>query len=130
MQAKSTLLVRNSTKWIAILSAVTIGLTVSAFAQGTTDGDRQLLKAAEAGDVAAVKKLLADGAHVSARASDGAAVLSVAAQNGRSEVAAILIDNGADLNAQRTDGATAAFLAAKNGQAGDVETAFEQGRAG
>jgi len=86
-------------------------------AQSTPDLDRQLLKAAEAGDAAAVKKLIADGAHVTAWAADGAAVLSVAAQNGRSEIASIVVDSGANLNAQRTDGATAAFLAAKTGYA-------------
>lgn len=62
--------------------------------------DRALIAAAERGDVAAVRKTLADGASVNARDSAGRTALLVATHANRVEAARILIAAGADVNAK------------------------------
>jgi len=58
-----------------------------------------LLQAAEAGDLARVKALLAAGAGCEARDADGATALMLAAHAGHVEVVRALIGAGADVNA-------------------------------
>lgn len=64
-------------------------------------------KAASAGDLEAIEKLLADGAPVNGRVGDlGVMPLHLAALSDRSEAVALLIERGADVNAAATDGGT------------------------
>lgn len=62
--------------------------------------DHALIAAAERGDVAAVRKTLADGAGVDARDGAGRTALLVATHANRIEVARVLIAAGADVNAK------------------------------
>lgn len=62
--------------------------------------NQQLIAAAEAGDLAAVRLLLAQGASVSARDENARTALIAAAYRAHLEVAQVLIDAGADVNVQ------------------------------
>ena len=72
---------------------------------GATDDapavDTPLHKAAEAGDVEKVRRLIAEGADVNAKGRDGGAPLHAAADE--PEVAKLLIENGANVNAKALD---------------------------
>ncbi len=57
-----------------------------------------LIDAAQSGDVEAVRKLLAEGADVSATNDYGATALSYAADSGNLEILRLLIEKGADVN--------------------------------
>ena len=65
--------------------------------------DRALITAAERGDVAAIRKSLADGAGVNARDSAGRTALLVATYANRVEGVRVLIAAGADVNAKYGD---------------------------
>jgi ankyrin repeat protein len=62
--------------------------------------DRALIEAAEGGDVAATRSLLAQGASVAGRDSAGRTALLAATHANRVEAARILIATGADVNAK------------------------------
>ena len=75
--------------------------------------DKELLKAAQNGDVSAVKKLLAGGADITCQDEEWAGTpLHWAAFKGHSKVVSLLLDKGADVNATNKDGRTALFMAA------------------
>ena len=67
--------------------------------------DRALLKAANTGNIEAVKQYIAGGADVNAKDEYGGTPLFNAAVNGHTETAELLIDKGADVNAKH-DGET------------------------
>ena len=92
---------------LAILMFAALG---NAGAQGT-DRDAQLIRAAEAGEVAQVRPLLAQGASVKTRDARGRTALLAATQGNRIEAARLLIEAGADVNAQ-DDIRDSAFLLA------------------
>lgn len=75
---------------------------VSLVAVEAKERDDALLKAAETGDLPAVKKLLKEGAHVDALNTDGWSPLIFAAQGGHAEVAHLLMEKGADVNRRST----------------------------
>lgn len=80
-----------------------------------------LMRAAAEGDLAAGKKLLARGADVNAKMTDGYTALMYAAFYGNAEIVEYLLDNGAALNARHDSGLTALMEAAKQHMdAGDV----------
>ncbi|MGB8509828.1 MAG: ankyrin repeat domain-containing protein [Pyrinomonadaceae bacterium] len=76
----------------------------------TTDA-RALIGAAEIGDAAAVKSLLAAGASVNRALENGETALMRAAAKGHADVLRLLLDEGADVNARRDDGFTALIVA-------------------
>jgi len=73
------------------------------FRLGDSSGRTQLHWAAWDGRTSSVKKLLAKGADVNARAKNGSTPLHDAALHGRTETVKILIANGADVNATDYD---------------------------
>ena len=73
--------------------------------------------AAEKGDLAAVKALLAKKADVNAPQPDGATAIQWAAYANNLDLADVLIKAGADVKLANHDGATPTFLAATNGNA-------------
>jgi len=75
---------------------------------------QDLINAAENGDVAKVKVLLAKGADVNAKANNGATALIMASQNGHLEVVKALLAKGADVNA-KANGWTALRIASHQG---------------
>jgi len=100
-----------------ILTAFLLAVVDDALAQ-PGDRDAQLIRAAEAGDAAQVRTLLAQGASVKARDARGRTALLAATQGNRVEAALLLIEAGADVNAQ-DDIRDSAFLLA--GARGYVE---------
>jgi hypothetical protein len=96
---------------LALLAAPHAGAQIAA-------PDAALIKAAEAGDAAEVRRLLARGASVKARDATGRTALVAATYGNRPDVAKLLIEAGADVNAQ-DDIRNSAFLLA--GARGHVE---------
>ena len=69
-------------------------------ASGKTMSEPTLHAAASSGDVASVRKRIAEGAKIDARDGSGATALLVATHANQVEVAKVLIDAGADVNAK------------------------------
>ncbi len=90
---------------------------------------RALIKAAEQGDVAAVKALLAKGADVNAKDWRGATPLTAAARKGRVELAKALLDRGANPNVQDDNYETPLIAAADQGHVNMVKLLLARGAA-
>lgn len=92
---------------------------------------KQIIKAAKAGDTAAVRSLLeADATLVGARDSDGSTPLHCAAWKGHPEVAALLLDFGADIHANNNNdhwGDTPLHAAAHGNQRAVAEILIARG---
>ena len=73
---------------------------------GKTGVELSIHKAAEAGNIEAVKQHLADGADVNVKDKVGGTPLHHAAFNGHKEIVELLIANGADVNAKNNGGKT------------------------
>ena len=69
-------------------------------AQQANETEREMIAAAERGELVVVKKLLAGGARIDARDQRGRSALLAATQRNRVEVARFLIQEGADVNAK------------------------------
>jgi ankyrin repeat protein len=69
-------------------------------AQQANDPERQMIAAAERGELAVVKTLLAGGARIDARDQRGRSALLAATHRNRVDVARLLIQEGADVNAK------------------------------
>lgn len=82
----------------------------------TASGGTALHTAAEAGDLAAVRKLRQSCIGVNESDRRNATALHFAASNGRAEVILELVRAGADLEARDVDGDTPLMLAAEKGQ--------------
>ena len=68
--------------------------------------NRALIEATATGNVAAIKKAIADGADVNVKAVGGGTLLFIAAHEGHREVAELLIGEGADVNETNGSGKT------------------------
>ena len=78
--------------------------------------DISIHKAAQVGNIEAVKQHLDAGAEVDAKEIDGLTPLHVAAGSGQKEIAELLIAEGADVNAKDTKfGGTPLYFAANGG---------------
>ena len=73
---------------------------------GNPVADRALLKAAERGNIEAVKQHLAAGTDVNAKTGSGRTPLHYAAREGHKEITDLLLANGADVNAKNDEGGT------------------------
>jgi ankyrin repeat protein len=93
-----------------LMTAALLSLTPG-LAQAQPSRDAELIRAAEAGDAQAVKRLLAQGAGVRPRDAQGRTALVAATYGNRVEAARLLIAAGADVNAQ-DDLQNSAFLLA------------------
>jgi ankyrin repeat protein len=71
-----------------------------AFAQQGNEAEREMIAAAERGELPVVRKLLADGARIDARDQRGRTALLAATHRNRIDVARFLIQEGADVNAK------------------------------
>ncbi|HOW54564.1 MAG TPA: ankyrin repeat domain-containing protein, partial [Syntrophorhabdaceae bacterium] len=74
----------------------------------------ELIDAAEKGDLAHVKFLIASGADVNARDSSGWTALMAASQAGRTEAVRALIEAKADVNAGDEPGVTVLMAASSS----------------
>ena len=84
---------KKSTKFLAFVLAAALSSSVAA--SGPTD----IVAAAQAKNVATVKKLLKDGADVNAATGDGMTALHWAALNGDADAVKVLVAAGARLEA-------------------------------
>jgi ankyrin repeat protein len=98
------------------------GLTVSAFA-----ATRSLRQAAEAGDVASAKNLIAAGTDVSEADRYGVTPLYVACTNGNTALVDLLLKAGADPNTAQGEGETVLMAAARTGQVEIVQRLLAAG---
>jgi uncharacterized protein len=74
--------------------------TLASPAQQANDRERELIQAAERGELLVVRRLLGDGARIDARDHRGRSALLAATYRNRVEVARYLIQEGADVNAK------------------------------
>ena len=88
---------------------------------------KELLKAVEADDRAAVRKLLAEGASVQVRDAEGHTALWHAAYSNRPGIAELLLTHGADPNIRGTDGMTPLMWATYNGNTEAVQVLLAHG---
>jgi ankyrin repeat protein len=72
----------------------------SAFAQQANEAERDMVNAAERGEVVVVRQALQGGARINARDQRGRTALLAATQKNEIEVARLLIREGADVNAK------------------------------
>jgi uncharacterized protein len=93
----------------------------------SADLDQQLLKSSEAGDIAAVRRLLREGASVNSKYQDGTTALMLAASNDRTEIVRLLIDKGANVSARTIRGETALSGAAGFAKAGTLKLLLDYG---
>ena len=104
-----------------------LALFLAPQAQADELSDR-LFEAAQKGDAAAVRAVLAKGVDVNTKFRYGTTVLLYAAQKGHVDVVRILLDHGADVNARETmAGMTPLMFAAFKGHAGIVKMLLEKG---
>ena len=109
------------------LTSVLAVLLVCAGASSSMAADPPLIEAARAGDAAAVRALLEQGADADGRAADGATALHWAAYLDDLTTAELLIDAGADVGAANRTGVTPLSLAAAGAGAGLVARLVEAG---
>jgi Ankyrin repeats (3 copies) len=103
-----TLTIKNATR--VSVNVLLAGTRASAQAD-------DLINAANNGDLASVKALLAKGADVNAKTSYGWTALICASQHGHLEVVQALLAKGADVNAEQNNGRTALDAATAGGHA-------------
>jgi uncharacterized protein len=109
------------------IGALFLGLLLAPRAQADELGDR-LFEAAQKGDGAAIRDLIAKGVDVNTKFRYGATALLYAAQKGHEDVVRILLDHGADVNARETmAGMTPLMFAAFKGHAGIVRILLARG---
>ncbi|MBV9851411.1 MAG: ankyrin repeat domain-containing protein [Armatimonadetes bacterium] len=87
----------------------------------------QLHEAATKGDVAALRRLLAETDDVDARDEQGNTALILAAKAKQREAVSALLSHGADVNAMSDKGSTAISWAADRGDAGTLKILLEPG---
>ncbi|CAG9461921.1 unnamed protein product [Pedinophyceae sp. YPF-701] len=86
-----------------------------------------LLRAAAAGNLAAVEGLIAEGASVDTTDDNGLTPLHLAAAGGRDAVARLLLSKGASVQVDDNAGRTPLHAAARFGQAGIIELLLARG---
>jgi ankyrin repeat protein len=106
-----------------LIAATVVCVVVATQAQSTSS----VADAAQRGDVAAVRALLAQGANVNAPQRDGATALHWAAYKGDRDLADALIAAGANPRAANRLGATPLWLASVNGDANMIATLVTAG---
>ena len=97
---------------------VTLALALVLQAGGAGASESPLPDAAQAGDRAAVARLLRAGADVDERAADDTTALHWAAYRGDADLAALLLGAGADANAVNRNGATPLGMACAHAGSG------------
>ena len=96
-----------------------------------SDANKQIIKAAKAGDVARVRALLAEDRQlINARDKDGSTPLHCATWKGHIAVVSLLLEAGADVNAQNNNdhwGTTPLHAAAHANQAAIAQLLIDHG---
>ena len=102
-------------------------IAVVAIASTSAFAAESLFDVVNAGDVAGVERLLAQGASVESRDRDQATPLIAAALGKQLEVAKLLLDRGADVMARNAGGFTPLHAAAYSGSVPIAELLLEKG---
>lgn len=89
--------------------------------------NEDFLKAAERGDLNAVRSFIARGADVNAKDQDGWTALISTSHYGHKELVEFLLAKGADVNIKANNGATALSLASREGYKEIVELLLAKG---
>jgi len=92
-----------ASNWIAKAASAAFLLSAlagSAMAQPANEREREMILAAERGELLVVKKFIAERVRIDAREQRGRTALLAATQRNRIEVARFLIQEGADVNAK------------------------------
>ena len=98
------------------------------FEEADTSLAQGLSAAAFTGDLATMKRALAEGADPNTKNPEsGSPLLADAALMGRTEIVALLLEHGADINARGKDGGTALHAAAFLGRAETVKLLLDRG---
>ena len=105
---------------VLVLAMVTVPTALVLTARAKTEAATEhaekryesLFEAAKAGDLAEVKRLIAEGADVNVKDEDGETALYKATGYNHKDIAKLLIEEGADVNVKDEDGRTALFTAA------------------
>jgi uncharacterized protein len=100
---------------ISFFASWLLGIGIFIYLRPNFKHGKELLKAAESGQAAEVRRLLGDGANVQVRDREGRTALAIAAYYDNAEMAEALLEHGADPNAREYDGWTPLMRAAKNG---------------
>jgi ankyrin repeat protein len=109
------------------LSCCAAALMFSVSGWAATSTSSAVADAAEKGDIAAVKTLLAQKANVNAQQPDGATAIQWAAYSNNLALADVLIKAGANVKLANQDGATPLFLASINGSAPMIDKLLQAG---
>lgn len=113
-----------------VLCVVFLLVFIGTLASYANDG-LELIKAAEEGNIAKVRNLLAQGADVNTKDKDGYTALIHASMNGHTEVVKTLLAKGVDVNAkvagEWNNGLTALMGASMNGHSEVVKILLAQG---
>jgi ankyrin repeat protein len=104
-----------------------LALLILAFAATTAAAGDPLFDAIDAGDRAAVERVLANGADVNSRARDKATPLIAAALDSRLAIVELLLSKGADVTARNSGGFTALHAAAYSGSVPIAKLLLEKG---
>jgi Ankyrin repeats (3 copies) len=94
---------------------------------GANAATQELWRLAESGEVGALSRVFASGAHVNARNKHGMTPLMKAASEGHAQMVRALLERGADPNLARNDKFTALALAAFFGHTEIVKTLIAHG---
>ena len=116
---------RSSVFCLVIVLLALAGFTGQAAAQ--LDADASLSDAVRAGNIEAVRAILADGVNVDTPEADGATALHWAVRSGNREIAQLLIDNGAYVRVENRYGVAPLYLAALAADAGMIEMLLAAG---
>ena len=102
-------------KYLLFVFSACLSTVVFSSVAFSQDMNRQILHASWTGEIAAVSKLLSDGAAVDAKDSYGKTPLMNASFKGYTKIASLLLENGADVNAKTVKGQTPLMAAAFGG---------------
>ncbi|MFZ1964447.1 MAG: ankyrin repeat domain-containing protein [Roseiarcus sp.] len=110
-----------------VLSVWSVALALGWAAAAMAGPAEDLIAAATRGDAAAAQALLAKGADVNAKMSDGTTALIEASTFGHLNVVQALLAKEADVNAKMSNGATALMLASVGGHLDMVQALLAAG---
>jgi serine/threonine protein kinase len=113
--------------WLGIPLVMLAGLFVLAFISGDEANNSFITPAVREGRVAAVKRLLGNGANANEIRFGRTTALMYAAQDGRNEIARLLIEAGGDVSAIDNDGDTPLMYAASFDRADVAKTLLANG---
>ncbi len=109
---------------VIVVGIIMLWMAIPAWGDDLND---QLFRAAEKGDLPAVKRLLGQGADVNAKNDKGWASLIFAAKEGNVKLTQILLDKGADVNTRTRQNCTPLMFAVVSNRVDVVKVLLDRG---